>query len=76
MSNNSFSNINQQALMDEAQINVDQLMQMDEGSRKSQLDEMSKTNYIMYGVVKSLLEMNQGKQIYAAGKDALKEQNQ
>jgi hypothetical protein len=71
MSNNQFSNINQQALMQEAQGYVDQLMQMDDGARKSQLDEMSKTNYILYSTVKALLEMSQGKQIYQAGKEAM-----
>lgn len=71
MANNSFSNINQQALMQEAQSYVEQLSQMDEGTRKSQLDEMSKTNYILYSTVKSMLEMQQGKQIYQAGKEAL-----
>jgi hypothetical protein len=71
MSNNSFSNINQQALMQEAQQYVEQLIQMDDGARKSQLDEMSKTNYVMYSTVKSLLEMQQGKQMYQAGKESM-----
>ncbi len=71
MANNSFTNINQQALMQEAQMYVEQLMQMDDGARKSQLDEMSKTNYIMYSTVKALLEMQKGKDIYAAGKEAV-----
>lgn len=75
MNNSGFQDLNQQALMQEAQGYADQMAQMDQGSRKSQLDEMSKTNYIMYGVVKSLLEMNQGKAEYAAGKEAMQQQN-
>jgi hypothetical protein len=71
MSNNQFANINQQALMQEAQQYVEQMMQMDEGTRRSQLDEMAKTNYIMYSTVKALLDMNQGKQMYQAGKEAM-----
>jgi hypothetical protein len=39
-------------------------MQMDEGSRRSQLDEMAKTNYIMYGVVKAIIEMQKNKMGY------------
>jgi len=74
MANNSFSNINQQALMQEAEMYVEQLLQMDEGTRRSQLDEMAKTNYILYGVVKALLEMKQNKEIYRAGKEAVKSQ--
>jgi hypothetical protein len=74
MSNNQFSNINQQALMQEAQQYVEQLTMMDDGARKSQLDEMSKTNYIMYSTVKALLEMQQGKQMYQAGKEATQQQ--
>lgn len=65
MNNSNFQTLNQQSLMAEAQQYVDQLMQMDDGSRKSALDEMSKTNYILYGVVRALLEMNKGKQDYA-----------
>jgi len=68
MNQSSFEKLNQQALMQEAQQYVSQLSQMDEGSRKSQLDQMSKTNYILYGVVSSLLEMQQRKQMYQAGK--------
>jgi len=68
MNQSSFEKLNQQALMQEAQQYVQQLSQMDEGSRKSQLDQMAKTNYIMYGVVSSLLEMQKRKQMYAAGK--------
>ncbi len=76
MNNSGFQDLNQQALMQEAQGYAEQLSQMDQGARKSQLDEMSKTNYIMYGVVKSLIEMNQGKEEYAAGKEAMQQQQQ
>ncbi len=68
MNTSNFQSLNQQSLMAEAQQYADQLMQMDDGSRKSQLDEMSKTNYIMYGVVKALMEMNQNKMGYEAQK--------
>ncbi len=70
MNNSTFQSINQQALMTEAQQYVEQLIQLDDGARKSQLDEMSKTNYVMYGVVKALLEMQQNKQGYAAAQEA------
>ena len=70
MNTSTFQSLNQQSLMQEAQQYVDQMAQMDDGSRKSQMDEMSKTNYIMYGVVKALLEMQQNKAGYQAQKDA------
>lgn len=76
MENSSFENINQQALMQEAQMYVDQMRQMDSGSRKSQLDEISKQNYILYSTVKSLLDMQENKDIYAAGKQAINGQDQ
>ena len=76
MNNSNFQSINQQALMQEAQQYVEQLSQLDEGSRRSQLDEMSKTNYIMYGVVKALLEMSTNKEQYAAGKGQTEGQGQ
>jgi len=68
MNTSNFQSLNQQALMAEAQQYAEQLSQMDEGSRRSQLDEMAKTNYIMYGVVKAMLEMQQNKQAYQAAK--------
>jgi hypothetical protein len=70
MNTGSFEMLNQQALMQEAQVYAQQLSQMDPGMRKSQLDEMAKTNYIMYGVVKALLEMQDHKQDYAAAQQA------
>ncbi len=76
MNNSSFGSINQQALMQEAQQYVEQLMMMDDGARKSQLDEMSKTNYVMYGVVRALIDMQKGKVDYAAGKEAEQERQQ
>jgi len=71
MNQSRFNNLNQQALMQEAQNQVQQLMQMDEGQRRSVLDEMSKTNYIMYATVKALLDMQERKNIYQAGKQAV-----
>ena len=68
MNNSNFQSLNQQALISEAQKYADQLAQLDEGSRRSQLDEMAKTNYVMYGVVKAMLEMQQNKQAYQAAK--------
>jgi len=68
MNTSSFQTLNQQALITEAQQYAEQLSQMDEGSRRSKLDEMAKTNYIMYGVVKAMLEMQQNKQAYQAAK--------
>ena len=70
MNNSSFSALNQQGLMQEAQTYVDQLSQMDTGQRKSELDEMSKTNYILYGVVKALLDMKENKKQYGQEGDA------
>jgi len=70
MNTGSFEMLNQQALMQEAQNYASQLAQMDPGMRKSKLDEMAKTNYIMYGVVKALLEMQDRKQAYAATQGA------
>jgi hypothetical protein len=64
MNTSTFESINQQALMQEAQQYAEQLMQIDEGSRRSQLDEMAKTNYIMYGVVKAIIEMQKNKMGY------------
>lgn len=51
-----FSQLNQQSLMEEAQTTAQQLMQMDHSTRKSQLDQLSKDNYIMYGVVRAILD--------------------
>ena len=76
MNTSNFQTLNQQSLMAEAQQYVDQLMQMDDGARKSQLDEMSKVNYIMYGVVKALLEMNRGKESYQATQQINGQQDQ
>jgi len=64
MNTSTFQSINQQALMQEAQQYAEQLMQLDDGSRRSQLDEMAKTNYILYGVVKAIIEMQQNKMGY------------
>jgi len=75
LNQSKFQNLNTQALLQEAQQYVEQLMQMDEGQRRSMLDEMAKTNYILYATVKSLLEMKERKTIYMTGKEAL-EQNQ
>ena len=55
---------------------VDQLKMMDDGARKSQLDEMSKTNYILYGVVRALLDMTENKQDYAQKMQDKDEQQQ
>lgn len=66
----SFDGLNQQALIQEADLQVEQLQQMDDGTKRSKLDEMSKTNVILYSVVKTRMEMAQGKQDYAAVKDA------
>ena len=66
----NFDGLNQQALLQEADIHVEQLQQMDDGQRKSSLDEMSKTNMVLYAVVKARLEMAQGKEDYAAAKEA------
>ncbi len=66
----SFDGLNQQALLQEADTHVEQLQQMDDGERKSKLDEMSKTNMVLYAVVKARLEMAQGKEDYAAAKEA------
>jgi hypothetical protein len=74
MNNSNFQSLNQQALMQEAQQYAEQLMQVDEGSRRSQLDEMAKTNYILYGVVKAVLDMQQNKIGYAAAKEASSQQ--
>ena len=76
MNNSSFTVLNQQALMTEAQTYVDQLKMMDDGARKSQLDEMSKTNYILYGVVRALLDMTENKQDYAQKMQDKDEQQQ
>ena len=77
MNNSSFTALNQQSLMQEAQSYVEQLNMMEDGEKKSNLDEMSKTNYIMYGVVRALLDMGENKQDYAAelqAKNAEKQQ--
>jgi hypothetical protein len=71
LNQSNFNSLNTQALMQEAQQYVDQMAQMDEGQRRSQLDELSKTNYILYATVKSLLDMSERKQIYQAGKRAV-----
>ena len=76
MNQSRFNNLNQQALLQEAENQVEQLMQMDEGQRRSVLDEMAKTNYIMYATVKSLLEMKERKMIYQTGKQAVSGQQQ
>lgn len=51
-----FSQLNQQSLMAEAQDMAQQLMALDHGQRRSKLDEMSKDNYVMYGVVRAILD--------------------
>jgi len=71
MNQSSFNSLNTQALMQEAQAQAQQLAQLSDGERKSALDEMAKTNYIMYSTVKALLEMNQRREIYQAGKQAV-----
>ena len=74
MNQSNFNSLNTQALMQEAQQYVSQLEQVDEGQRKSQLDTLSKQNFILYATVRSLLEMDQRKQIYQAGKQAVQGQ--
>jgi hypothetical protein len=62
MQGGSFNQLNQQALLQEADAQANQLMQMDDGQRKSMMDEMSKTNYILYSVVRARIDMAQSKQ--------------
>ena len=73
MNQSSFQNLNTQALMQEAQQQAQQLMQVDQGQRKSMLDEMSKTNFILYSTVKAILEMQERKEIYQAGRQAVQQ---
>lgn len=70
MNKSKFSDLNQQALMEEAQDYAQQLMQMDDGARRSSLDQMSKENYVMYGVVSAIIDMQKQKMAYSAQKQA------
>jgi len=73
--NSSFQNLDQQMLLQEADTQVQQLMQMQDGQRRSALDEMAKTNYILYATVKARIDMAQQKQGYQA-KQQVKGQQQ
>lgn len=49
-------NYDQQAVIGEADMMVEQLLQMDEGMRRSQLDALQSEDYVMYSVVIQRLE--------------------
>ena len=51
MTNSSTSNINQEALMQEADAVIQRLEQMEAGQRKSELDRIQKENFVMYAMV-------------------------
>ena len=64
MSGGNFQSLNQQALIQEADIQVQQISQMQDGQKKSTMDEMSKTNYILYSVVRARLDSLSNKKQY------------
>lgn len=57
MNGGNFETLNQTALLNEADMQANQIAGMDYSQKRSTLDEMSKTNYILYSVVKARLDM-------------------
>jgi len=62
MENSSVNNLNQSAIIQEADSYAQQLINLDYGTKKSKLDELSKTNPVLYAVVKWRLEFMEQKQ--------------
>jgi len=62
MENSSAWNINQTAIIQEADTYVQQLQSMDYGVRKSKLDELAKENPVLYAVVRWRMEFLDQKQ--------------
>jgi len=60
--NSSVWNLNQTAIIQEADNYARQLMQLDYGLRKSKLDELAKENPVLYAVVKWRMEFFEQKQ--------------
>ena len=61
LANSSTEQINQQAIMQEADNMVAQLEQMQQGERKSQLDRLQKENWLLYAATKERMEFNEQK---------------
>jgi len=56
MENSSTNNLNQTAILQEADSYAEQMASLDYGTKKSKLDELSKSNPVLYAVVKWRLE--------------------
>ncbi len=62
LSQSSTQQVNQQAIMQEADGVAQMLVQLQQGQRKSELDRLQKENWLLYVAVKERLEFNERKQ--------------
>lgn len=76
LSTSSTQQVNQQAIMQEADQMAAQLAQMDAGQKKSEMDRMQKENWILYAATKERMEFNGRKDATAAANQAAQEQAQ
>jgi hypothetical protein len=75
LSQSSTQQVNQQAIMQEADQMAAQLQQMEAGQRKSEMDRLQKENWLLYVATKERMEFNAQKDATAAAQQARQEQN-
>jgi len=64
--NSSSNNLNQSAIINEADSYAQQFANLDYGTRKSKMDELSKSNPVLYAVVKWRMEFMEQKRVTEA----------
>jgi len=74
--NSSASNLNQTAIIQEADSYAQQMQQLDPNTRKSKMDELAKENPVLYAVVKWRIEFLSQKQATAAKNQVEQQQQQ
>jgi len=70
LNNSSTEQVNQQAIMQEADSVAQQLAQLDQTRKRSELDRLQKENWLLYVAVKDRMEFNERKDITALKSEA------
>ncbi len=76
LAQSSTPQVNQQAIMQEADQMAQQLQQMEAGQRKSEMDRLQKENWLLYVSTKERMEFNGRKEATSAAQQAQQEQAQ
>ena len=74
LAQSSTEQVNQQAIMQEADQMADQLSQMNASERRSQMDKLQKDNWLLYAATKERMEFNAQKDATQAVNDAKAQQ--